>query len=229
MEVQRQLRKPSALKDWAYGIIKDSILSFRFPPGAQLRIEQLADEMGISRTPIREALLKLESDGLVRTVPRVGFFVTEITKRDLEELFELRELLESYAAGKIAPLLTDDDLAHIKRLLETSVSAVERGDLDEFLKAEIAFHTFLIEGCDNRRLVEVMKGLEDLTHRERVLSLRSLENVRESLTEHQRIAEALHQRDGELASRRMREHIRNVRKRMLQFVDLPQGNADVAV
>ncbi|HID61791.1 MAG TPA: GntR family transcriptional regulator [Anaerolineae bacterium] len=220
VEVQPQLSKPPALKDWAYKIIKDSILSFRFPPGAQLHIEQLADEMGLSRTPIREALLKLESDGLVRTVPRVGFFVTEITKRDLEELFELRELLESHAAGKIASLLTDDDLAYIDRLLETSVSAVERGDLGEFLKAEIAFHTFLIESCGNRRLIEVMKGLEDLMYRERVLSLRSLENVRKSLTEHQRIAEALHQRDGELASRCMREHIRNVRKRMLQLVDL---------
>jgi len=222
MEVQNQLSKPSALKDWAYEIIKEALLSLQMPPGAQLHIEQLADQMGISRTPIREALLRLESDGLVRTVPRVGFFVTEITKRDLEELFELRELLESYAAEKAASLLTDDDLAHIDRLLEISVSAVEQGNLDEFLKAEIAFHAFLIERCDNRRLIEMMKGLEDLTHRERVLSLRSMENVRASLTEHQRIAEALHQRDGELASGFMGEHIRNVRKRMLQFIDLPQ-------
>ena len=226
MKLNMKLNKPSALKDWAYGIIKNSILSLQFPPGAQLHIEDLADQMGISRTPIREALLKLESDGLVRTVPRVGFFVTEITKRDLEELFELRELLEGYAAERTAPLLTDSDLARMDRLLEIGVSAVERGDLDEFLEIEIAFHTFLIERCNNRRLVEVMKSLEDLTYRERVLSLRSLENVRASLTEHQKIADALHRRDGELAGKRMREHIRNVRKRVLQFVNLPEGNAD---
>jgi DNA-binding GntR family transcriptional regulator len=212
--------KPSALKDWAYDTIKESILNLRVPPGAQLHIEDLADQMGISRTPVREALLRLESDGLVRAVPRVGFFVTEITRRDLEDLFEVRALLESHAAEKAASLLTGEDLAHIDRLLEAGVSAVERGDLGEFLETEIAFHTLLIERTPNRQLIAMMESLQDLTYRERVLSLESLENVRESCIEHQRIAEALHQRDGELAGRLMREHIWGIRDRMLQFVDL---------
>jgi DNA-binding GntR family transcriptional regulator len=218
--------KPSALKDWAYDAIKESILNLRVPPGAQLHIEDLADQMGISRTPVREALLRLESDGLVRAVPRVGFFVTEISRRDLEDLFEVRALLESHAAEKAASLLTEDELAHIDRLLETSVSAVEQGDLDSFLETEIALHTLLIERAPNRQLVGMMESLQDLTHRERILSLESLENVRESCIEHQRIVEALHQRDGELAGRLMREHICAVRDRMLQFVDLSHVNAD---
>jgi DNA-binding GntR family transcriptional regulator len=212
--------KPSALKDWAYDTIKESILNLRVPPGAQLHIEDLADQMGISRTPVREALLRLESDGLVRAVPRVGFFVTEITRRDLEDLFEVRALLEGHAAEKAASLLTEDELAHIDRLLEAGVSAVERGDLGEFLETEITFHTLLIERTPNRQLIAMMESLQDLTYRERVLSLESLENVRESLVEHRRILEALRQRDGELVGRLMREHIWGIRDRMLQFVDL---------
>lgn len=226
MEVWNQVGKPSALKDWAYDTIKESILNLRIAPGTQLHIEDLADQLGISRTPIREALLRLESDGLVRAVPRVGFFVTEITRRDLEELFELRALLEGHAAERVASVLTGDELAHIDRLLEASVSAVERGDLDRFLEAEIAFHTLLIERTPNRQLIAMMESLRDLTYRERMLSLESLENVRESLAEHQRIVVALHQRDGELAGRLMREHICAIRDRMLQFVDLSHINAD---
>jgi len=228
MKVRNQLGKPSALKDWAYDTIKESILNLRVPPGAQLHIEELADQMNVSRTPVREALLRLESDGLVRTVPRVGFFVTEITRRDLEDLFELRALLESFAAEKAASLLTDDELARVDHLLEASVSAVEQGDLDRFLETEIAFHTLFIERAPNRHLIAMMESLQDLTYRERVLSLESLENVRESLNEHQRMVGALHQRDGELAGRLMREHICAVRDRMLQFVDLSHVNADTA-
>jgi len=226
MKVRNQLGKPSALKDWAYDTIKESILNLRVPPGAQLHIEDLADQMGVSRTPVREALLRLESDGLVRAVPRVGFFVTEITRRDLEDLFELRALLESFAAEKAASLLTDDELARVDRLLEASVSAVEQGDMDRFLETEIAFHTLFIERAPNRHLIAMMESLQDLTYRERVLSLESLKNVRESLNEHQRIVEALHQRDGELTGRLMREHICAVRDRMLQFVDLAHINAN---
>jgi DNA-binding GntR family transcriptional regulator len=225
MEVRNQLGKPSALKDWAYDTIKESILNLRSPPGAQLHIEDLADQMGVSRTPVREALLRLESDGLVRTVPRVGFFVTEITRRDLEELFELRALLEGHAAEKAASLLTDNELAHIDHLLEANVSAAEQEDLDRVLETEIAFHTLLIERAPNRRLTAMMESLQDLTHRERILSLECLENVRESCIEHRRIVEALHQRDGELAGRLMREHICAVRDRMLQFVDLSHINS----
>lgn len=213
--------KPSKLKDWAYDVIKVEILNFRVSPGAQLHIHDLTEQMDISRTPIREALLWLENDGLVRAVPRVGFFVTEITKRDLQELFELRALLEGHAAEKATPLLSDDDLDQMDYLCEASVVAVERGDLNEFLKFEISFHSLLIERCGNRHLIEVMESLKDLTYRERILSLKSIENAHESCFEHQRLLDALHKRNAQLAGRRMREHMYNARHRLVQLVDLP--------
>ena len=223
MELANQPQKPSALKDWAYHTIKEAILNFQFPPGVQLHIEELSAQLGTSRTPVRDALARLEGDGLVHTVPRVGYFVTAITRRDLEELFELRALLESYAAKRAAAHMTDDDLAHLDRLLEDSNAAVERGELAEFLHGEIALHTFITEQAHNRRLVEMMESLRDLTYRERVLSLKSLENVQQSCVEHQKIVEALHQRNSDLAGKCMWEHIWAVRERMLQFTDLPES------
>lgn len=213
--------KPSALTDWAYTTIKESILSLRIPPGTQLHIDQMADQMGTSRTPIREALLRLESDGLIRVSPRVGFFVTEITKRDLSELFEIREMLESQAAKEAASALSDQDLAYLASLLHTSEAAVERGDLSKFLETEIQFHNFIVQHARNRRLVSMMESLRDLTYRERVISLQSIDNVRATVNEHRKILQALRDHNPELASQLMSEHIFAASDRIVQLVDAP--------
>ena len=223
--MENQTQRPAALTDWAYETIKTSILSLDLPMGAQISIEEVAEEMQVSRTPIREALLRLEGDGLVRAVPRVGFFVTEITRRDLEELFELRALLESYAAKRAALMLTDADLVHIDELLTTSCQAVEAVNLEEFLEHEIALHAAITEHAQNSHLLKVMESLANQTYRERVLSLKSLENVRASCVEHHRIVTALRERDAEGAGTAMWEHIWAVKDRMLEYVDLLDASA----
>jgi DNA-binding GntR family transcriptional regulator len=212
--------KPKGLTDWAYETIKELILTLKVAPGTQLQIEMLADQMGVSRTPVREALLRLEQDGLTQVVPRVGVFVTGISKRDLEELYELRELLESRATEEAAQRLTDDDLDHIDLLLEESKAAVKQGNVEKFLETEIAFHRILTEGARNRRLISIMDGLRDLSYRWRIISLKSQENVRLTLIEHQGIAQALRQRDGPKAGKLMGDHIRSARERMIEEIDL---------
>ena len=217
-------KRPAALTDWAYETIKDSILRLELAMGAQINIEELTGTLQISRTPIREALLRLEQDGLVRAVSRVGFFVTDITTRDLEELFELRALLESYAAKRATPLLTPQDLAHIDELLESSCRAVESGALAKFLEDEIALHDAITEHAQNSHLLHVMESLANLTYRERMLSLASMENLRASCIEHRSIVQALHERDAEAAGTAMWNHVWAVRNRMLEFVDLPDAS-----
>ncbi len=213
--------KPSALADWAYASIKESILNFRIAPGTQLHIDQLSDQMGTSRTPVREALLRLERDGLVRVTPRVGFFVTEITKRDFTELFEIREMLESRATQEASASLSEEDLDFLLQIVDSSVIAVDRGDLSVFLENEIKFHTMIIEHAQNRRLIALMESLRDLTYRERIISLDNLDNVRASLNEHRGIIQALRQHDAGQAARLMSDHISSARDRILQFAHLP--------
>jgi DNA-binding GntR family transcriptional regulator len=212
--------KPKGLTEWAYEMIKDLILTLQVAPGTQLQIENLAEQMGISRTPVREALLRLEQEGLTRVVPRVGVFVTDTNKRDLEDLYELRELLESRATEEATTRLTEEDLDHIDRLLEVSESAIGEGNVDKFLETEIAFHAILTEHARNRRLVGIMDSLRDLTYRWRILSLQSPENIRLSLIEHQNIANALRQKDSTLAGTLMGDHIRAARDRIREALDL---------
>ena len=213
--------KPVALVDWAYRSIKEAILSLAIEPGAQLRTDELAQRFGVSRTPVREALLRLEQDGLVRTVPRVGTFAAEITASDLEELFELRELLEVHCVMKATMSLSRDDLDTVDRLMDEASSAVENGDLDGFQRSEIDFHGLLLNRAGNRRLLDVMSALRDLTYRQRVMSLGISDNVKRSLAEHLAVAEALHQRDAKEASRLMGVHLRSARDRLLNALDLP--------
>ncbi len=216
-----KLVRPKELGNWAYETIKESILNRRVAPCEQLRIEDMARRMNISRTPIREALIRLEREGLVRINSRVGFFVCELTQNDLRELFELRELTEGYAAEKAAPSLSEEDLAQIDDLHRNAVSAFERNDLTLFNQYEIALHDFIIGHSGNMRLSRMIEGLKDLTYRERQYALSSRENVAQSIQEHRLLIEALHGRDGGQAGRLMRLHLRNVRDRLQRILDFP--------
>lgn len=222
MQLLSQLNKPLDLKDWAYEAIKQAILNSHVRPGEQLRIENLAEKMNVSRTPIREALLRLEGDGLVKAESRVGFFVRRITEKELTELFELREITEGYAAEKAAPLLTDDDLVQIDSLQRESILAVTQGHLHKFNEMEITLHNLMIKHSQNLQLVKLIESLKDLTCRQRLLALESIENVKQSLKEHQEIVNALHKRDGKLAGTLMKKHIRAVKLRMLDFLNISE-------
>ncbi len=210
--------KPLALTDWAFESIKDSILNLTLPPGVQLQVEQLATQMGISRTPVREALLRLERDGFVQVLPRVGFFVTGIDPKDLEELYELRELLESRAVRDAVPRLSDEELAHLNQLVEYSKVAIEEQDTEKFLETEIAFHTFLTDHSQNRRLIAIIESFRDLTYRWRKLAITSFQDVRVSYDEHCQINAAVQQKNASLASQLMGEHIRAAQLRISQII-----------
>jgi DNA-binding GntR family transcriptional regulator len=217
------LPKPAALTEWTYQKIKDDILNLEIKPGEQLHVEEFAEKLGISRTPIREAFLKLEGEGFIETVPRVGYFVVKITKQDIIELFELREILEMRATKNAVAFLSDEEIDELDSLISDSTSAVEHGNLSRYLEIDIHFHDLLLKHAQNRRLVAFMESIRDLTYRERVLSIRSQTNVHETLREHQQIIKAIRKRDGELASQLMGEHLRSACQRILQYIDQNQG------
>jgi DNA-binding GntR family transcriptional regulator len=218
--------KPLALTDWVYEKIKDCILNLVFQPGCQLQVEQLATQMGISRTPVREALLRLERDGFIQVIPRVGFFVTKVTSKDLEYLYEVRELLESRAVCDAVEIITDKDLAVLDQILTTQAKAVGQENLQAFLNAEIAFHAFLTDLSPNPRLRSILESFRDLTYRWRKLSVQSIQDVRESFEEHSRIKEAIRLRNGELAAQLMCEHIRKARDRISKIVEQSEINKE---
>jgi DNA-binding GntR family transcriptional regulator len=224
MKNDRESQKPPDLKNWAYERIKRKVLNLEINAGDQLRIETLAEEMGISRTPIREALLRLESEGMVRAASRVGFFVQSITRRDLQELFELREILESYAAGKAAAEIKDQDIDRLRELQEQAAKAIELGKRLEFMHMEVEIHGLILKKASNERLAKMIDSISDLIQRERILSLKSDANIKESHQEHAQIVDALSKKDAALAGRAMRSHILAVKERILAFLEFHESS-----
>lgn len=215
-------KKPLVLKDWAYAWIKDRIIDSSFPPGSLLNIEELSRELEISRTPIREAILRLEQEGLVTTRPRVGSFVTDMSTRDFVELLEIRALVEGYGVRTLAGALSDDELAEMDAMISNCEQDVEAGNPEAFLIHDIAFHSFLVEQAPNPWLATLMRPIKNLRERRLSIAPENLDHVRASLVEHRAILDALRQHDGRLASERMHAHLNGIRKRLLR----PAQNAD---
>lgn len=210
--------KPASLTEWTYSYLKERILNLDLKPGEQIHIKEYAEKLEISRTPIREAFLRLMADGLVVVRPRVGYFISDITEQDIRELFEIRELIETRATRKAVDLLTDEDLEQMQKILDESQKAVEAGDLNVFIRNDVKFHGFLEKHVQNSHMKAFFDSIIDLTHRERIMSIKILDNVNQSITEHIRILDGLKQRDANLAERFMEEHLSNVSERLIKYV-----------
>jgi DNA-binding GntR family transcriptional regulator len=217
-------KKPSALTDWTYQYLKEKILNLEIKPCEQIHIEQFIEQLQVSRTPIREAFLKLAAEGLIEIRPRVGYFLTDVTEKDIRELFEIREIIETRAAKKAAVLLSEEELESMKNLISESYSAIEKGDFHTYISNEIKFHGYLQKHIQNKRLSAFMDSLNDLTHRERVMSIQAVENIRQTLIEHQNILEGLVKRDGNLAEWYMGEHLHNVSDRLVKHLSESKKN-----
>lgn len=194
-----------------YRAIKKAILSLEIKPGEMLGIGTLAEQLGVSRTPVRDALLLLEREGLVTIKPQKGAIVSPISRRDVEEIFELRTVLESYAARVAAIRLTDEDLAQIEKTLEESKRKFEQGQ--EVAAADLGrhIHNVIIRRVDNERLTRSLSELEAQYTRIRHLAAVIPGRFVESHQQHYQILEALQARDAERAAQAMSEHFASVR------------------
>jgi GntR family transcriptional regulator, rspAB operon transcriptional repressor len=220
-------KKPMVLRDWAYEQIKRWILDREILPGTPIVINDLVNEMNISSTPIRDALLRLEAEGLVQIRARTGFFVREISQDDLKQLFELRILIEGFAAEKAARLLNTEDIDALGELFDERAQEKDAEFSKEFLDADQKFHSIIVEGTQNPRLSQIMDSLHDLTNQGQALGLTSFDNLQQSWKEHKEILLALRRRDGQEAGRRMRFHLASVLERLLELLEFPDGRQTV--
>jgi DNA-binding GntR family transcriptional regulator len=187
--------------------LRSRIYAHELAPGAWVDEQAIASEYGISRTPLREALKVLASEGLVTLKPRRGCYVTELSEQDLDEIFPVMALLEGRCAHEATRKATDDDLkllADIHADLERHAAA---NDADHFFEANQQFHDALQELAGNRwlgQLIEETRKFIKLTRRD---SLNLAGRLRQSLAEHRKILAAVQQRDPDAAARCMHEHI----------------------
>jgi len=207
------------VRERAYEHLKASILSGRFNPGERLAEEHLAKELGISRTPIREALHKLESEGLIKPLASRGFVASQDSKDDIEELFEIRAVLEGYALRLICGRITDTVLAQLEDTVEKAEEALRRHGLDEIFQWNTRFHDTLHDLItDKRRLYHQMVTMRQYVLRYRKNTLQYPDGGARTVDGHRKILLALRLRDPDLCERVMREHIQQSKTDALQFL-----------
>jgi DNA-binding GntR family transcriptional regulator len=210
-----RLSTPASLKEQAYVAIKRAILSLDLEPGEALVEADLAQQLGISKTPVRTALHELEREGLVTKVLYKGTYVTEITLRDVQEIFQIRAALEGLAARLAAPVIEDSELAEAQQLLRVMEEALDRGDNGLASQCGASFHEVILQQADNQRLQLIVHNLDDHLQRYRLLSDSIRGRLRKSLGEHRAVLIALQGRDPDLAEQRLRGHLDSVLAELL--------------
>lgn len=198
-------RRSGSATGHAYDQIKAAILEGRYAPGTRLTEDELAADLGVSRTPVREAVRQLQSEMLLAAVPRFGLTVAVTTMSDLEEIFEVRWLVEGYAARLAAKRITKGELLALASASERIAEAAAAGDRAAVVRGNIQFHRQILDAAHNRRLLLVSRSLMDAL--EFAIGRLRLTRTDGMVTEHGRIVAALQSGDADAAEAAAREHV----------------------
>ncbi len=196
--------------------LREAIVNGTLSPGERLMEIQLAEELGVSRTPVREAIRKLELEGFVVMIPRRGTYVADLSIKDINEVFEIRTALDVLAAGLAVERITEDELEQLERLLVEISDLTEQGDADKIVEVDGLFHDILYRASRNDRLVGIINNLREQFTRFRSISMQYPGRIQKTVEEHRRLVEAIAGRDLELAQQIAREHMENSEQTLLQ-------------
>lgn len=196
-------------KQKAYDYLYNSIITNKLQPGQPVIEQEISGTLGTSRTPVREALKQLESEGLVRHIPGRGVFVSEVTTQDVEEIFVLREMLEVLALQSAWTKISDEELDKVEKYissLDTNCS------VEEFYKSDRMIHDLIVRNGNNRRLEIFLKNINAQIERIRIISSFTPQRLIKSKSEHLEIINAFKERNLSKTEKLLRIHINNVKE-----------------
>lgn len=205
-----QNHKP--LREMVYEELKMQILKGSIIPGTRMMEVELAEEMGVSRTPIREAIRKLEKEGLVTIEPRRGAYASMISTEDMVEILEVRQDLEGLAAYFAADRMTEEQMKELRKESDSYNDAVKRGNMEDMIKHDTRFHHIIVESCRNKILVQMIEQLQELVLRFRYIyydNFRRAENMPE---EHEAIVTAIGEGNADKARAAADIHIERLKE-----------------
>jgi DNA-binding GntR family transcriptional regulator len=197
------------LREVIFNTLRKAIIIGELKPGERLMEVQLAEKMGVSRTPVREAIRKLELEGLVDMLPRKGAHVADLSVKDIMDVLEVRSTLDGLASSLSALRITDEELKELKHVQSQFVNYVEKDNLQGSIKKDVEFHDIIYRSSRNEKLIQITNNLREQVHRFRVIYLKDYSSSRELIREHMDICEAIIGRDSEAAQKFAQKHIKN--------------------
>lgn len=215
----RQIKRDSGLVDDVYNRIREDIMSLKIPPSTRFSVDSLVRELGVSQTPIREALSMLEANGLVTKQRYIGYCTAPtLNRKQFEDLYEFRLVVEPYGARKAAEKMSDQELLDLCALaiqMSPDQASTSRAAYDQFGDQDSEFHRRIAQGTSNERIVESLSHLHTHLH---IFRLRFHPEVtHEAFAEHALITRALQRRDADAAEAAMRSHIHKSYERLVKF------------
>ena len=197
------------LRDVVFNTLRQAILRGELKPGERLMEIQLANKLGVSRTPIREAIRKLELEGLVLMIPRKGAEVAEITEKSLRDVLEVRKALEELAVQLACDKITEEEITELKVAAEDFKKIIKSHDITQIAEADVRFHDVIYLATDNQKLIQLLNNLREQMYRYRVEYLKREEVFPQLMMEHEEIIQRIENKDKKKASEIVCEHIDN--------------------
>ncbi len=197
------------LRDVVFNTLREAILRGDLVPGERLMELQLAAKLGVSRTPIREAIRMLEQEGLAITIPRKGAIVAGMTEKDMQDVLEIREALEELSVQVACDKITEEEVARLRENMENFEDSLKSGDLKRMAEADVEFHDVIYQATDNLKLINMLNNLREQMYRYRVEYLKNPSNHEQLLREHEAIYRGIMEKDKDAVTEMIRKHISN--------------------
>lgn len=192
----------------AYGYLRSAIITGRYPPEKPLIEREICDKLGVSRTPVREALRRLGSEGLVDFIPNRGVFVSGLSKEKAKQLYEMKEALESMAAKLCAERADEKALERMLESIDMQETSANKGEMEIAVDLDLRFHVLLVESCGNALIEQQAKSLLLQTRRLSQLAVYDTDHIYDFVAQHRKIYDAIKSRDAVAAAMAVGEHIR---------------------
>ena len=217
LDFNLHIHKP--LREIVYEELKRQILVGEIQPGTRMMEIQLADDMGVSRTPVREAIRKLEKEGLVNIEPRRGAYASDASIKDMIDILEARQYLEGAAAMMASSRITGEQIKELEEATEKYATAVEKGDTDEIIKYDEIFHKMIIKASGNTAMVKIMSRVQELSLRFRYLYYEDFSRYKNMPMSHREILAAIINGDGAVAGRMAADHVARLKDALIENGD----------
>jgi len=224
MEQIIPISRAKSLKEKAYDKLKELIITGTLEPGELQNEKRLAEALGVSRTPVREALLELSREGMVAFVPGKGIEICKLTKQQVREVFEIRRIIEGYIIKKIATQLTDADTKEIDRNISNQEKMLRKTKRPAFIEYDKQFHLYMASKIGNQQIELILDNLRDQMH---LIGIRAVEDdarMKQVIEEHRAISSSLKERNPRKAFNALINHLENTEKIIAEKIEAREKN-----